>query len=96
MASKPIKGEKSKKNSRTGGNDSQEDRSPTRSEHTSGGESEERENSENRSATMDPAIAAQIRLMAQETVAAMMTAWRQGRNPDLTSDDDENVEVRGE
>ena len=95
MAGKPIKGEKSKKNSRTGGNDSQEDRSPTRSEYTSGGESEERENSENRSATMDPAIAAQIRLMAQETVAAMMTAWRQRRNPDMTSDEDEDVNVGG-
>ena len=91
-----IKGEKPKKNSRTGGNDSQVDRPPTRSENTSGGTSEEREDSENRSTAMDPAIAAQICLMAQETVAAMMTAWRQHRNPDMTTDEDEDVNVGGE
>ena len=95
---KPIKGEKTKKDSKTGGNGSQEDRPPSRSDNTSGGQSGERENSESRSAAaMDPAIAAQIKLMAQETAAAIMTAWRQQRrNPDMTSDEEEEVEIRGE
>ena len=93
-----IKGEKSKKkrrrNSASGGSDSEADRSPTRSENTSGGGSRGREDPENRSAAMDPAIAAQIRLMAQETVQDMMTTWRQGRNAE--SDDDERPEDRAE
>ena len=96
-----IKGEKSKNtkkrtHSTSGGSDSQEDRPPSRSENTSGGRSEGREDPASHSAAMDPAIAAQIRLMAQETVQAMMSAWRQGRNPDFTSDEDERVEGRGE
>ena len=94
-----IKGEKSKntkKRTHSGGSDSQEDRPPSRSENTSGGRSEGREDPESHSAAMDPAIAAQIRLMAQETVQAMMSAWRQGRNPDFTSDEDERVDDRGE
>ena len=95
-----IKGEKSKNTKKRtrptpSGSDSQEDRPSSRSRNTSGGISEGREDPANRSTAMDPAIAAQIRLMAQETVAAMMTAWRQRRNPDMTSDEDEDVNVGG-
>ena len=92
---KQPKGEKSKKSSATGGSDSQANRSPTRGTNTSDRGTRGREDPENRSTAMDPAIAAQIRLMAQETVAAMMTAWRERRNPGMTSDDDEDVDVGG-
>ena len=95
-----IKGEKSKNTKKRtrptpSGSDSQEDRPSSRSRNTSGGISEGREDPANRSTAMDPAIAAQIRLMAQETVAAMMTAWRERRNPGMTSDEDEDVNVGG-
>ena len=97
---KTIKGERTK-NTRerthsSGGSDSQEDIPRRRS----GGIPEGREDPANRSAAMDPAvdpaIAAQIRIMAQETVAAMMAAWRQRRHSDVTSDEDEAAGARGD
>ena len=88
---KQPKGEKSKKDIASGGSDSQSDRSPTRRTEqretspvreqwrtTSARRTVEREDSGNRSAAMDPAVAAQLKMLVQETVSAMMLAWRQG------------------
>ena len=82
------KGEKSKKDTASGGSDSRGGRSPTRTV--------EREDSENRPAAMDPAVAAQLKMLVQETVSAVMSAWRQGRPLSPARDDEEDEHEREE